>query len=243
MTATPLEDVNARIAAAAKLARRKAESVTLIAVSKTQTAAAIRPLLEQGHRVFGENRVQEAQEKWPALRGEYGDVAVHLVGQLQSNKADEAVALFDVIHSLDRPRLVTALARAMDKAGRLVPCFVQVNIGEEPQKGGCALAELPELIAQARHAGIPLAGLMAVPPLDTEPAPYFALLAKLADNYGLAAASGGGDLMANPGNGDLAPEQRGGGLSMGMSGDFETAIMLGATHVRVGTALFGERAR
>ena len=147
------------------------------------------------------------------------DIRLHLVGQLQSNKADDAVALFDCIHSLDRPSLVTALARAMDTAGKQVPCFVQVNIGDEPQKGGCAIADLPALLAQARDAAIPLAGLMCVPPAGIEPAPFFALLGKLADDNGIVA-----------------------GLSMGMSDDFETAIMLGATHVRVGSALFGSRA-
>ena len=168
-------------------------------------------------RSFGENRVQEAQAKWPALREANPDVELHLVGQLQSNKAAEAVALFDCIHSLDRPNLLTALARAMDAAGRLVSCFVQVNIGAEAQKGGCAIEDLPALLAQARGADIPLAGLMCVPPEGIEPAPFFAFLAKLADDNGLA------------------------GLSMGMSSDFETAIVLGATHVRVGTALFGGR--
>jgi pyridoxal phosphate enzyme (YggS family) len=167
--------------------------------------------------VFGENRVQEAQGKWPALRERYPATELHLVGQLQSNKADEAVALFDAIHSLDRASLVAALARAMDKAGRQVPCFVQVNIGAEAQKGGCAIAELPGLLAEARSVEVPIAGLMCVPPLDIEPAPFFALLDKLAADNGLP------------------------GRSMGMSGDFETAIMLGATHVRVGTALFGTR--
>lgn len=215
--ATLLEHVNERIAAAARLARRKADDITLIAISKTHPAARIAPLIAAGQRTFGENRVQEAAEKWPALREGQPDIALHLVGQLQSNKADEAVALFDCIHSLDRPSLVTALAKAMDKAARQVPCFVQVNIGEEEQKGGCAIADLPALLAQARAAEIPLAGLMCVPPLGVEAAPWFALLAKLADDSGLA------------------------GLSMGMSDDFETAIMLGATHVRVGSALFGSR--
>ena len=215
--ATLLADVDDRIAAAAKLARRKADDITLIAVSKTHPAPRIAPLIAAGQRVFGENRVQEAAEKWPALREAQPDIALHLVGQLQSNKADEAVALFDCIHSLDRPSLVTALAKAMDKAARQVPCFVQVNIGEEEQKGGCAIADLPALLSQARAAEIPLAGLMCVPPLGVEAAPWFALLAKLADDSGLA------------------------GLSMGMSDDFETAIMLGATHVRVGSALFGAR--
>jgi pyridoxal phosphate enzyme (YggS family) len=220
--ATLLAQVQARIAAAARLARREPGEVTLVAISKTHPAASIAALIAAGQRVFGENRVQEAQAKWPALRERHGDLALHLVGQLQSNKAEEAVALFDCIHSLDRTSLAGALARAMDKAGRQVPCFVQVNIGEEAQKGGCAIAELPELLAQARAAAIPIAGLMCVPPLELEPAPYFAFLAKLADDNGLGPESGGG-------------------LSMGMSGDFETAVMLGATHVRVGSALFGAR--
>ena len=214
---TALADVRARITHAAKIARRRADEVTLIAVSKTHPAAAITPLIEAGQRVFGENRVQEAQDKWPALREQYGAIELHLIGQLQSNKAGDAVALFDCIHSLDRTSLVGALARAMDQAGRQVPCFVQVNIGAEEQKGGCALPDLPALLAEARAAVLPVVGLMCVPPLDIEPAPFFALLAKLADDHGLA------------------------GRSMGMSGDFETAVMLGATHVRVGSALFGAR--
>ena len=213
----PLAQVQQRIAAAAKIARRDAADITLVAVSKTQPAEGIHALIVEGQRVFGENRVQEAQAKWPALREAYPDVALHLVGRLQSNKAADAVALFDCIHSLDRPSLVAALARATNNAGRRIPCFVQVNLGGEPQKGGCAIGELPALLAEARAAEIPLAGLMAVPPEGVEPAPYFALLAKLAPDNGLSA------------------------LSMGMSGDFETAIMLGATHVRVGTALFGAR--
>lgn len=214
---TPLKDVEARIARACRPARRSPDEITLIAVSKTKPAAAIMPLLDQGHRVFGENRVQEAQGKWPALRERYADIELHLVGQLQSNKADDAVALFDCIHSLDRPSLLKALAKAMDKVGKRVPCFIQVNVGEEKQKGGCAIADVPALLAEARAAGIPVAGLMCVPPAEIEPAPFFALLAKLAAENGLD------------------------GLSMGMSGDFETAVMLGATHVRVGTALFGDR--
>lgn len=214
---TPLTDIHARIEHSAKLARRAPSDVTLIAVSKTQPAARIEPLLAAGQRTFGENRVQEAAEKWPALRAAYPDVTLHLIGQLQSNKADEAVALFDCIHSLDRPSLVTALARAMDRAGRQVPCFVQVNIGAEDQKGGCALADLPALLEQARDAALPVIGLMCLPPAEIEPAPFFALLDKLARDHGLA------------------------GRSMGMSDDFETAIMLGATHIRVGSALFGAR--
>ena len=197
---------------------RDVAEITLVAVSKTHPAEAILPLIAAGQRAFGENRVAEAQEKWPALRETYPDIALHLVGRLQSNKAAEAVALFDCIHSLDRPSLIAALAVAMERAGRRVPCFVQVNIGDEAQKGGCAIAALLALLAEARAAEIPLAGLMGVPPLGIEPAPFFALLDKLAADHGLA------------------------GRSMGMSGDFETAIQLGATHVRVGSALFGGRA-
>jgi pyridoxal phosphate enzyme (YggS family) len=215
--ATLLATIEARIERACRIATRERSEVTLIAISKTHPADAIAPLLAAGQRVFGENRVQEAQGKWPGLREQWPDAQLHLVGQLQSNKADDAVALFDAIHSLDRPSLVTALARAMDKAGRQVPCFVQVDIGAEAQKGGCPVAELPALIAAARDAGIPLAGLMCVPPFGIEPTPFFALLDKLAGDHGVP------------------------GRSMGMSGDFEIAIMLGATHVRVGTALFGDR--
>lgn len=215
--ATPLEDIRARIARTAAIAGRPPEDVTLIAISKTHAAQAIAPLIAQGQRVFGENRVQEAQAKWPELVEAHPDIALHLVGQLQSNKAAEAVALFDCIHSLDRPSLVTALGKAMDKAGRQVPCFIQVNIGAEEQKGGCQIGEVPALLTQAREAQVPVLGLMCVPPADVEAAPYFALLAKIAADNGLAQ------------------------LSMGMSGDFETAVMLGATHVRVGSALFGAR--
>ncbi|ODU69016.1 MAG: YggS family pyridoxal phosphate enzyme [Novosphingobium sp. SCN 66-18] len=215
--ATPLEDIRARIAQAERIAGRPAGEVTLVAISKTKPAEAILPLIVQGQTVFGENRVQEAHAKWPALREAHPAIALHLVGQLQSNKAEDAVRLFDCIHSLDRPSLVAALARAMDKVGRRLPCFVQVNIGEEEQKGGCAIADLPALLTEARAADLPLAGLMCVPPAGIEPAPFFALLDKLADDHGLS------------------------GRSMGMSDDFETAIMLGATHVRIGSALFGAR--
>lgn len=215
--ATLLADINARIAHAAKIARREADAVTLIAVSKTHPAEAIEPLILAGQRVFGENRVQEAQAKWPSLRKAHSGIELHLVGQLQSNKADEAVALFDCIHSLDRPSLVTALAKAMDKAGKPVPCFIQVNIGAEEQKGGCHIATLPALLAEARAANLPVIGLMCVPPAQIEAAPFFALLDKLAADHGLP------------------------GRSMGMSDDFEVAVMQGATHVRVGSALFGAR--
>ena len=214
---TELGAVLARMAHAARVAGRKPGEVTLVAVSKTHPPEQIRPLLAEGQRVFGENRVQEAESKWPGLREEFAGVELHLVGQLQSNKAEEAVRLFDCIHALDRASLVVALARAMDRVGRQVPCFVQVNIGAEAQKGGCAIADLPGLLAEARAADVPLAGLMCVPPADIEAAPFFALLAKLAMDNGLR------------------------GLSMGMSADFETAIMLGASHVRVGSALFGVR--
>lgn len=216
--AARLAAVHDRIARAARPAGRDPAEVTLVAVSKTQPAEAVLPLIEAGQRVFGENRVQEAQGKWPALRECFGDLSLHLVGQLQSNKAGDAVALFDAIHSLDRPSLVGALARAMDKAARRPACLVQVNIGEEPQKGGCPIDDLPALLAEARAAELPVSGLMCVPPDGLEPAPYFALLAKLARDHGLPL------------------------LSMGMSGDVEAGVMLGATHVRVGTALFGERA-
>lgn len=212
-----LAEVREKIARAARTAGRESTDVELIAVSKMHDAAAIRPLLDAGQRVFGENRVQEAAAKWPALRETTG-IALHLVGQLQSNKAEEAVALFDAIHSVDRPSLVDALARAMDKLGKRPSCFVQINIGDEPQKGGCAVADLPALLGEARAADLPVAGLMCVPPLGIEAAPYFALLAKLARDHGVT------------------------GLSMGMSGDYETAVTIGATHVRVGTALFGARA-
>ena len=215
--ATLLADINARIAHAARIARRQADEVTLIAVSKTHPVEAIKPLILAGQRVFGENRVQEAQAKWPMLREQHAGIELHLIGQLQSNKADEAAAMFDCIHSLDRPSLVTALAKAMDKAGRQVPCFIQVNIGAEDQKGGCAIADLPALLAQARAAELPVIGLMCVPPAHIEAAPFFALLDKLAADHGLA------------------------GRSMGMSDDFEVAVMEGATHIRVGSALFGAR--
>ena len=215
--ATLLADVHARIAQTEKIAGRKAGEVNLIAVSKTHDAATIEPLIAAGQRAFGENRVQETMGKWPALRAAHPEIELHLIGQLQSNKADEAVALFDCIHSLDRLSLISALAKAMDKAGRRVPCFVQVNIGAEDQKGGCAIADLPALLDAASAAGLPVIGLMCVPPEGIEAAPFFALLDKLARDHGLA------------------------GRSMGMSGDFETAVMLGATHVRVGSALFGVR--
>lgn len=214
-TAGRLADVRAAIAKAAKTAGRRAEDVTLIAVSKTRSADEIRPLILAGQRSFGENRVQEAEDKWPALLAETPDLDLHLIGQLQSNKAEDAVRLFGTIHSVDRPSLITALLKAQDRTGKRPRCFIQVNIGDEPQKGGCAVADLPAILAQA--AGLNVVGLMAVPPEGVEAAPYFALLAKLAKDHGL------------------------GERSIGMSADFETAIMLGATQVRIGTALFGAR--
>lgn len=212
-----LRDVTRSIEKAAARASRKAEEVTLIAVSKTQDADAIRPLLDAGQRVFGENRVQETAAKWPALRAHYNDVELHLVGQLQSNKAVQAVALFDAIHSVDRLSLVAALGKAAAQCGKIPTCFIQVDLAGEQQKGGCTLSDLPILLAAARDAGLSVRGLMCVPPLSLEPAPWFAFLAKIAADHGIA------------------------GLSMGMSSDYPTAVTLGATHVRVGTALFGPR--
>lgn len=212
-----LAEVRIHIADAAKRAHREPADIELIAVSKTHGADAIGPLIAAGQRHFGENRVQEAAAKWPGLRLENPDVVLHLIGQLQSNKAEEAVHLFDAIHSVDRPSLVQALAKACDKAGKRPRLFVQVNIGDEEQKGGCKVADLAALLAEAKAAGLAIEGLMAIPPADIEPAPYFALLDELAERHGLPLRS------------------------MGMSGDYETAVMLGATHVRVGTALFGGR--
>jgi hypothetical protein len=201
----------------AKKAGREPGDVTLVAISKTHGAEAVRPLIAAGQRVFGENRVQEAKDKWPALKAAIPDIELHLVGQLQSNKAEDAVALFDAIHGVDRPSLIKALAKAFKNTKRRPTLFVQVNIGAEEQKGGCAIANLPALLEQAADAGLTLSGLMCIPPADVEPSPYFALLAKLAKENGLDR------------------------LSMGMSGDYGAAVMCGATHVRVGTALFGTR--
>lgn len=212
-----LAAVAARMANASKTAGRNPSDTRLIAVTKTFDAPDIAPLIAAGHRQFGENRVQEAESKWPALLADTSGLILHLIGQLQSNKADQAVALFDVIHSVDRPSLVKALAKAMDRQQKSVPVLLQVNIGDETQKGGCSIAETPALLAAARAAGLIVVGLMAVPPADLEPAPFFALLAKMAKDHAL-------------------PE-----ISMGMSGDFETAVQLGSTMVRIGSALFGTR--
>jgi pyridoxal phosphate enzyme (YggS family) len=202
------------IAAAAKLARRDPADVQLIAVSKGRSAQEIEPLIAAGQRDFGENRVQEALAKWPELLARHSDVRLHGIGRLQSNKAAEAVRLFDIIHALDRGSLLDALDKEAEKAGRFPSVYVQVNIGEEEQKGGCPIAETGDLVAVVRASPLPLAGLMAIPPLGVEPSPYFALLAKLARRHDVT------------------------GLSIGMSGDYREAVMLGATAVRVGTALF-----
>lgn len=203
-----------RIAKAAVLARRDPGEISLIAVSKQRSAEEIEPLIAAGQRDFGENRVQEVLGKWPVLLAAHPDIKLHAIGRLQSNKAAEAVELFDTIHSVDRRSLLDALVKAAEKSGRFPALYVQVNIGEEEQKGGCAIGETGALVEAVEASPLPLAGLMAIPPLGLEPAPYFALLAKLARRHDVA------------------------GLSMGMSGDYEAAVMLGATAVRVGTALF-----
>jgi pyridoxal phosphate enzyme (YggS family) len=213
-----LPTVEQDIARACEHARRDRASVTLIAVSKTFDAAAIAPVIAAGQRVFGENRVQEAKAKWPGLMSAYPDIALHLIGPLQSNKAREAVALFDAIHSVDRPSICEALAKEIDSQKRRPQLFVQLNTGEEPQKAGVAPAEADAFIASCREKyGLPIFGLMCIPPVDDAPAPHFALTAKIAERNGLK------------------------GLSMGMSADFAIAIQFGATHVRVGSAIFGHR--
>jgi hypothetical protein len=215
-----LRDILARVAAARKAAHSPGPFTTLVAVSKTFDIDAIRPVLAAGQSVFGENRVQEARAKWPALKAEYPGGALHLIGPLQSNKVGEAVELFDAIHSLDRPKLAHVLRAELDRSGRHPSLFIQVNTGEEPQKAGIGPREAPAFIALCRETlKLPVQGLMCIPPADESPAPHFALLAKLAHAHGLPF------------------------LSMGMSADFETAIRFGATHVRVGTAIFGARPR
>jgi pyridoxal phosphate enzyme (YggS family) len=213
-----LAEVQGRIAEAAKAAGRQPGEITLVAVSKTHGPERVRELLAAGQRIFGENRVQEAQEKFPALKAEYPDLELHLIGPLQTNKARDAVALFDVIQSVDRERLAATLAKEMERAGKRPACFIQVNTGEEPQKAGILPAELDAFVAACRDVHkLPVVGLMCIPPVDEEPALHFALLAKMAKRNGLA------------------------GISMGMSADYETAVRTGATHVRVGSALFGAR--
>ena len=213
-----LADVKGRIEAAARAAGRAPADTILVAVSKTHGADKVRELLAVGQRVFGENRVQEAEEKFPALKAEYPDLELHLIGPLQTNKARDAVALFDVIQSVDRDRLAATLAKEMEKAGKRPACFIQVNTGEEPQKAGVLPADLDAFVATCRDTyKLPIVGLMCIPPVDEEPALHFALLTKMAARNGLKQ------------------------VSMGMSADYETAVKLGATHVRVGSALFGSR--
>ena len=202
------------IASAARVAKRDPDDICLIAVSKTRSAEQIEELIDAGQRDFGESRVQEVLAKWPLLIARYPEVRLHCIGRLQSNKAAEAVQFFNVIHSVDRQSLLDALAKEASRSARAPSIYVQVNIGEEEQKGGCGISDVPALVEAVRASPLPLAGLMAIPPLDVEPAPYFALLAKLADDNGVT------------------------GLSMGMSADFKPAVMLGATAVRIGTALF-----
>ena len=208
------ERILRRIARAAEVAKRDPAEIQLIAVSKGRSEQEIGALIDAGQRDFGENRVQEALGKWPALLAKHSDLRLHEIGRLQSNKAGDAVKLFDAIHSVDRHSLLDALTKEAASAERAPPVYIQVNIGEEEQKGGCAIGEIGELIEAVRSSPLPLAGLMAIPPLGVEPAPYFALLAQLARRHDAT------------------------GLSIGMSGDFEAAVMLGATAVRVGTAMF-----
>ena len=209
-----LQQIRDSIAHAASLARRDAGEVRLIAVTKGRSADEIETLIEAGQKAFGENRVQEALAKWPPLLARYPDIRLHGIGRLQSNKAAEAIRMFDAIHSLDRTSLLDALAKEAEKTGRSPELYVQVNIGEEEQKGGCPIEGVGGLVEAVRASPLRLAGLMAIPPVEVEAAPYFALLAKLARRHGVA------------------------GLSMGMSSDYKAAVMLGATAVRVGTALF-----
>lgn len=212
-----LSDIQARIAKAEAAADRPAGSVKLIAVSKVQPNERVEAVLTEGHRLFGENKVQEAAGKWPAFRDQFGDIDVHLIGPLQTNKARQAMQLFQAIHSVDRPKLATTLARLAQELGHCPNLFIQVNTGEEPQKAGILPLEADAFIAQCRELDLPIKGLMCIPPVEEEPSLHFALLAKIAARNGL--------------------DQ----LSMGMSGDFEQAIAQGATHVRVGSAIFGDR--
>jgi len=212
-----LADIQARMLTACTAAGRQVSDVNLIAVSKVQPDARVAAVLDQGHRIFGENKVQEAAGKWPAFRAQYQGVAVHLIGPLQTNKTRQAMELFDAIHTVDRPKLATALARLAQDMGSCPDLFIQVNTGEEPQKAGVLPADADAFVAEVRALDLPLTGLMCIPPVDEEPSLHFALLAKIAARNGLK------------------------GLSMWMSGDFETAIALGATHIRVGSAIFGAR--
>ena len=219
LAAQNLGAILARIEASRKAALKPAPSTTLVAISKTFGPESIRPVIAAGQRVFGENRVQEAKSKWPPLKAEHPDIDLHLVGPLQTNKAREAVAMFDAIHSLDRPKLAETLGHEFERTQKRPLLFIQVNTGEEPQKGGVFPLDAPKFIELCRESfRLPIYGLMCIPPMDQSPAPHFALLAKIAREQGLE------------------------GLSMGMSADFESAIRFGATHVRIGTAIFGERA-
>ena len=213
----PLNEITERIRVAEARAGRASGSVTLVAVSKLQPDARVEVVLQEGHRVFGENRVQEAAGKWPGFRERYDGIELHLIGPLQTNKARQAMGLAQAIHSLDRPKLATTIARLAQETGACPDLFVQVNTGEEDQKAGVLPVEADAFVTECRGLDLPVRGLMCIPPVDEEPSLHFALLAKIAERNGLA------------------------GLSMGMSGDFETAIALGATHVRVGSAIFGER--
>lgn len=214
-----LHDITDRIAKAEAEAGRAPGSVKLIAVSKVQPNARVEAMLDAGHRIYGENRVQEAAGKWPEFRARFDGIDLHLIGPLQTNKARQALELFDAIHTLDRPKLAQTLARLAQEVGQCPPLFVQVNTGEEDQKAGVLPKDTDDFVAECRALDLPLAGLMCIPPVDEEPSLHFALLAKMAERNGLE------------------------GLSMGMSGDFERAIALGATHVRVGSAIFGDRVK
>ena len=212
-----LTDIKQRIADAALRHQRDPNDITLIAVSKVQPLDRVEAVLNEGHRIFGENRVQEAQAKWPAFREKFNDIELHLIGPLQTNKARAAMELFDAIHTVDRPKLARTIARIAEEIGSCPDIFVQVNTGDEDQKAGCAIDDADALVAECRELNLPLVGLMCIPPVDEAPSLHFALLAKIAARNGLT------------------------GLSMGMSGDFEDAIAQGATHIRVGSAIFGER--
>ena len=213
----PLSDIQDRVAAACTRADRAPQDVTLIAVSKVQPDARVAAVLDQGHRVFGENKVQEAAGKWPRFRETYDGIALHLIGPLQTNKARAAMELAQAIHTLDRPKLANTIARLAQDMGACPDLFIQVNTGEEEQKAGVLPADVDAFVAEARALDLPVVGLMCIPPVDEEPSLHFALLAKMAARNGLT------------------------GLSMGMSADFESAIALGATHIRVGSAIFGDR--
>ncbi len=212
-----LEDIQDRVRTATQQANREKDAVTLIAVSKVQPNARVEAILDAGHRTFGENKVQEAAGKWPDFRERYDGIDLHLIGPLQTNKARQAMQLAQAIHTLDRPKLATILARLAQEMGQCPDLFIQVNTGEEPQKAGVLPQEADAFVAEARAHDLPIKGLMCIPPVDEEPSLHFALLAKIAERNGLS------------------------GLSMGMSSDFESAIALGATHVRVGSAIFGDR--